>query len=676
MERVTFLVEDTHERITALLNPSSVVQRRSAVLRERRSLPAGPAGASTFFDHGPVVTGGAVTEMELDLLFDTSLAGSSFEADDVRALTEPLWRLAESREAARTGALELPQLRLIWGKAWNVPAVVVALAERLEHFDASGAARRSWLRLRLRRVPERAEPSPPGVLPGMPAAREARLADVRERAPAATSMKSMSSAGSTKESAEQDIPETAAAVLAEGEAKEIAEQAGVALRAAEENLVASGLVASIDLSVETSFFSFSASLSIDLSAITPRAIGKTIAGWVRWARDELASLGATVKRVGLAALRKVRAGIERAAERLEALWDRIAPEVRERLAAVRASLTSAARRVASLARVVFAEVRRRVVDGYRALARGAASAVRWIEQHTRALSHAIARAALSVRETLGAALDKLVSAARTVAAAVAEQALAAARAAAALVKAGAAIGAAAVSALASGVRSALAAAMHTAAAARDALVSLLREHVPEVARWAHDAVVRGVTALSGAALAAASAFERAVRVVVVSAVSALSDALSRARAWLASRPLRADASITWQLLEAASSDDVAATDASAEVIRARVIVLVARLGPLEQGSLSGADIVSIEAELDALSALVVAEQGQVFGGLVGVLDRPLARPARYGYARLDLVAFDQAGDPRAWKRIAEAQGIDDPLTVLSGASLAAPLSVR
>ncbi len=45
MERVTFLVEDTHERITAMLNPASVVGRRSAVVRERRSIPIGPAGA-------------------------------------------------------------------------------------------------------------------------------------------------------------------------------------------------------------------------------------------------------------------------------------------------------------------------------------------------------------------------------------------------------------------------------------------------------------------------------------------------------------------------------------------------------------------------------------------------------------------------------------------------------
>jgi hypothetical protein len=41
---------------------------------------------------------------------------------------------------------------LIWGKSWNIPGIVVAVAERLEHFTAAGVPRRSWLRLRLLRV--------------------------------------------------------------------------------------------------------------------------------------------------------------------------------------------------------------------------------------------------------------------------------------------------------------------------------------------------------------------------------------------------------------------------------------------------------------------------------------------------------------------------------------------
>ena len=54
--------------------------------------------------------------------------------------------------AALDGAARLRTVRLVWGKSWNVPAVVVAVAERFERFDASGSPQRSWLRLRLLRV--------------------------------------------------------------------------------------------------------------------------------------------------------------------------------------------------------------------------------------------------------------------------------------------------------------------------------------------------------------------------------------------------------------------------------------------------------------------------------------------------------------------------------------------
>jgi len=48
----------------------------------------------------------------------------------------------------------------MWGKPWNVLGVVSAVAERLEQFDASGAAGRSWLRLKMIRVPESVAPPP------------------------------------------------------------------------------------------------------------------------------------------------------------------------------------------------------------------------------------------------------------------------------------------------------------------------------------------------------------------------------------------------------------------------------------------------------------------------------------------------------------------------------------
>jgi hypothetical protein len=47
-------------------------------------------------------------------------------------------------------------VRFVWGKSWNIPGVVVAVAERLERFTVAGAAQRSWLRMRLLRVSEAA----------------------------------------------------------------------------------------------------------------------------------------------------------------------------------------------------------------------------------------------------------------------------------------------------------------------------------------------------------------------------------------------------------------------------------------------------------------------------------------------------------------------------------------
>jgi hypothetical protein len=73
--------------------------------------------------------------------------------EDVRALTQPLWQLAEGADSAQ-GELRPPVVRFVWGKAWNVPAVVAAVAERLEAFGPSGAPRRSWMRMRLLRIPD------------------------------------------------------------------------------------------------------------------------------------------------------------------------------------------------------------------------------------------------------------------------------------------------------------------------------------------------------------------------------------------------------------------------------------------------------------------------------------------------------------------------------------------
>jgi hypothetical protein len=152
MERVAFLIEETNERLGCLLNPENLVVRRFAGVQTRRSLTGQLTGAG-LTDDPLLFTGGGLTELQLDLLFDISLAGSSVRTDDVRDLTRPLWNLAENA-ASPTNYARLPVVRFIWGKSWNIPGVVIAVAERLEQFSSTGVPNRSWLRMRFVRVGE------------------------------------------------------------------------------------------------------------------------------------------------------------------------------------------------------------------------------------------------------------------------------------------------------------------------------------------------------------------------------------------------------------------------------------------------------------------------------------------------------------------------------------------
>lgn len=253
MERVTFLIERTGDRISCLLNPESLEARRTAGLARRRMANGGVLG-NPRSDDPLVPTGGGITEYDLQLLFDVDLAnegrsqhvaispisqplaeppsvsapptepgppaeppaaeqdpapdptldpasepdpaaaielsaGESPDATepvivdpaetelppvftppppdpglvaDIRELTQPLWALAETGEPV-DGALVQPRVRFIWGKSWNIPGVVLAVAERLECFDSDGVPRRSWLSLRLRRVEE--DPDGPSAAP-------------------------------------------------------------------------------------------------------------------------------------------------------------------------------------------------------------------------------------------------------------------------------------------------------------------------------------------------------------------------------------------------------------------------------------------------------------------------------------------------------------------------------
>ncbi len=176
MERAAFLIEDGGERIPCLLNPASLVLRRVAGVRRRLSVGGALTGAGA--NESPLLfTGGGTTEITMDLLFDVTLPRSEPTPEDVKELTEPLWRLAENQPKPGEYGRP-PAVRFVWGKAWNIAGVIVALSERLEYFTQSGTPQRSWLRLRMLRTdgedvsaaPSRspAEPSEMGDWPTTP----------------------------------------------------------------------------------------------------------------------------------------------------------------------------------------------------------------------------------------------------------------------------------------------------------------------------------------------------------------------------------------------------------------------------------------------------------------------------------------------------------------------------
>ncbi|MFL5674993.1 MAG: hypothetical protein ACJ779_08305 [Chloroflexota bacterium] len=163
MERVAFIVEETGDRIDCLLNPDSVVVRRQSGLRRRRTA-GGIVTGTNLADDPLMATGGGRTELELELLFDVTISPTEPPIDNVQDLTRPLWTLAENAGAESTFGAP-PLVRFVWGKTWNVPTVVLSVAERFERFTTTGVPERSWLHLRLSRVGEpaasRAEAAPP-----------------------------------------------------------------------------------------------------------------------------------------------------------------------------------------------------------------------------------------------------------------------------------------------------------------------------------------------------------------------------------------------------------------------------------------------------------------------------------------------------------------------------------
>lgn len=188
MERVAFLIEQSGERVFAMINPEELTfERQSGVrMRQRNQRPLASARRS---DDPMIYVGGGVTDLKLNLLFDVDLltrsspsisqappseartprsispngaltaAGDGTRAPpsappaltDVRDLSGPLWSLAENG-AGDTLSDGPPIVHFIWGAAWNVPCIAISVAESFDQFSPDGTPLRSWMRIHLRRT--------------------------------------------------------------------------------------------------------------------------------------------------------------------------------------------------------------------------------------------------------------------------------------------------------------------------------------------------------------------------------------------------------------------------------------------------------------------------------------------------------------------------------------------
>jgi hypothetical protein len=155
MERVAFLIEETGERISCMLNPESLTVRRTAGIGTRRSLGGNLTGVG-LTDDTLLYTGGGMTEMDLELLFEVAIPDDPATiTPDVRSLTAPLWQLAENTHGGNDNYGLPDMVRFLWGKSWNILGVVAAVSEHLDFFDSTGIPLRSWLKMRFLRVTEK-----------------------------------------------------------------------------------------------------------------------------------------------------------------------------------------------------------------------------------------------------------------------------------------------------------------------------------------------------------------------------------------------------------------------------------------------------------------------------------------------------------------------------------------
>lgn len=660
MERVAFLIEETNERLRCLLNPETLVLRRTAGVRPRQSA-TGQVTGTGLADDPLLYTGGGRTELDLDLLFDVTLPGSSVTSQDVRDLTAPLWRLAENNQAT-AGYGRPPLVRLIWGKSWNIPGIVVAVAERLEFFTPSGVPQRSWLRLRMVRM---AAPVP--------------------RPAAAT--------GITTSLSLPSLPLPAAA----GGAPRVHERLGGTASVSLELSFATSLVTAADIIGlalrETPAVAFLISTGQRIAAGVGDALGK-VADWVSGSGDS-------------AVLRTLRAGLEsmgRAAQNvITAVSSRLA-DVQKRVVA---TISKAATRVAAGARAVAAQLAKLTAPARKAIG----TALQTVLDNVRPLARALPQAAAVIAAAVRARAARVMAIALPVLEAGRDTAERALR------RAGTALSAAGTRA-AEAIRAAMASIAQTMQemrhSGRTSILPAVQTALADVAqsvatlwaagaRRAAQAIEKTVSAMTtglknlleaGEALTAVAGNQ--LRASIDEAAAALRTALGK---WVAGDDAAAaqvsdagvDLAAAVDVQEAALDEpayqsllapvtgvaavlDPAPSKPAAE-IAARVEPLLANLDTA-LGQLQAADEQATRTLVTATLATVPAPPEPTTEGS-DLPPQPAAatRAVEFG-ERLDHISYHYFGDAAFWRLLATFNNLDDPLHLAEGLVLRIPPLAR
>lgn len=684
MLRVTLLVEETNERLRCLLNPESLVLRRQAGIQPRRSVSGRLTGAG-LADDPLLYTGGGRTEFDLDLLFDVSLAGSSINTQDVRDLTLPLWRLAEgTNRTSRAGRGDRPpSVRFMWGKSWNIPAVVVAVAERLEDFTPDGVPRRSWLRMRLLRAEAPAQ---------RPTAAQAAISPVALASLPANNLR---------------LPE-ADVVVHEHMGGGVTAAVGVTVAAAPEPSIGEAVVEAADI----------------LSA----AIAETPAGaWLIAASQRIADAVASITqdfKEWLAAPSPLTEAIKRGLRRLSAAASSLAAGIKagvmtavtkvgDALQTVKRSIisvaTAAAAEVSAAVRRMAAALRRLTAPAERAIA----AALAPILDNLRPLARAIPRAAGIIARAVRVRAARLIAAAAPYVA-WGRQALTAA-----LARIGPAIStaaAAAVAAIRDGAQFIGEALAGMAAGGRVIALNVVGPALDKIAAAADALWSAGAQSASeaigkivaGLANAFKNMFEAGETLDLVSgreacqnlkpAAEALQDAVQQRAAANANLdetvPLIADA---WGTLEAnAAALPELLPSAPAQPVIQAAAVIEAALPALDAAGPQDAAVAQVTAALAEIAAAAeplaaalatataqlveAAAQGQAELPQPGAqpdpaASRPAAAPQELHLAqneRLDQIAFRYYADPALWRLLAVFNRIDHPFRLAAGQLLRVP----